>query len=69
MKRLAGIIDTIRVIEKHNIAYTYDRNKNEYIISDGDFGKVRAQALNKAYVDRLLVKNANPIHGERFTLA
>lgn len=69
MKRLTGIVDTIRVIEKYNLAHSYDREKDEYIISDKDFDKVRAQAVNPAYVDGLLVGNTKIVYGGRFTLA
>lgn len=69
MKRLTGIVDTIQLIEKHHLAYSYDREKDEYIISDKDFDKVRAQAVNLAYVDGLLVGNTKRVYGGRFTLA
>lgn len=69
MKRLTGIVDTIRVIEKYNLAYSYDRENDEYIISDKDFDTIRAQAVNPAYVENLLVGNTKRVYGGRFMLA
>lgn len=69
MKRLTGVVDTIRVIQRNNLAYSYDREKDEYIVSDEAFNAVRSQAQNKAYIDRLLVGNTKRVYGGRFTLA
>ena len=64
--RLKGISDTINVIDKDKLNYTYDKDKNEYVISKKDYDKIYNDAANKKYIENLQVgKGGNIIqtHG------
>lgn len=53
--RLKGISDTINAIDRDKLNYTYDKDKNEYIISKKDYDKMYNDAVNKKYIENLQV--------------
>lgn len=56
--RLMGIIDTINMIDKYEIPYTYDTKRDQYLISDKDYEKLLSSVKNKKYIQNLRVGNS-----------
>lgn len=55
--RLMGIIDTVNIIDKYDIPYTYDTKRDEYLISDEDYQNLLNSSKNKRYIEKLKAGN------------
>lgn len=55
--RLMGIIDTINMIDKYDVNYTYDTKRDEYIIPDDEYNRLLNSVKNKKYIENLKVGN------------
>lgn len=63
MVKLKGIIDTIHILDKYHLNYTYNEDTDTYSISDDDYQLILDNSKNKKYIENLKVGNGTTLHG------